>query len=339
MRKIGPQGKKRKKGFKTRGRNEEDWTPGKKRGKKGPKSGERNRQKMELRHIQYFLTVAEELNFTRAAARLCIAQPPLSRQIKDLEEELGTKLFLRGSHALQLTEEGVVFRQYAMQVIDLVEKSAEDIREMKKGLQGTLYLASVEGHAPHLFSQWIAGFHKKYPDVQYNLWNGNSDDVTNRVMKGLCDLAIIMEPYNAEGLGVIPVHKEPWVALIPPGHPLAEEEGDTISLEKLAECDLIIPSRQSRLQEINGWFEASGIVPRIRGRIAHMLNAYELTEQGVGIAIYPASAGDIASREAICMKRLVNPTVTASYILIWNESRQMPHVAKEFLAFVKSQLK
>ena len=292
---------------------------------------------MELRHIRYFLAVAEEMNFTKAAARLCIAQPPLSRQIKDLEEELGVSLFIRNSHTLQLTEEGTVFRQYAMQVMELVEKSAEDIREMRKGLRGTLYLASVEGHAPHLFSGWIAGFHKKYPDVQYNLWNGNSDDVTNRVMKGLCDLAIIMEPYNGEGLEAIRIHREPWVALIPPGHPLATEPGDTISLEKLAPFDLIIPSRQSRLQEINGWFAASGIVPRIRCRIAHMLNAYELTEQGVGIAIYPASAGDIASKEALCLKRL-DPSVIASYVLIWNKNRQMPHVAVEFLEYVKERV-
>lgn len=293
---------------------------------------------MELRHIRYFLAVAEKLNFTKAAARLCIAQPPLSRQMKELEEELGAKLFVRGPHAVHLTEEGMVFKQYALQVLELVEKSAEDIREMKKGLQGTLYLASVEGHAPHLFSRWIAGFHKKHPDVQYNLWNGNSDDVTNRVMKGLCDLAIIMEPYNAEGLEAIPVYQEPWVALIPLDHALAAEPGDTIDLERLADCDLIIPSRQSRLQEINGWFEASGITPRIRGRIAHTLNAYELTEQGVGVAIYPASAGDITSRETICIKRLVNPSVTASYILIWNKNRQLPHAAKEFLEHVRREV-
>ena len=92
---------------------------------------------MELRHIRYFVTVAEELNFTRAAARLCIAQPPLSRQIQDLEAELGAPLFLRKPRALQLTEEGTLFLQYARQVLELVDRSAEDIRDMKQGLQGS----------------------------------------------------------------------------------------------------------------------------------------------------------------------------------------------------------
>lgn len=105
---------------------------------------------MELRHIRYFLAVAEEMNFTRAAEKLCIAQPPLSRQIQELEAELGTKLFVRKPHALQLTEEGILFRQYAQQIVDLVKRSAEDVSEMEKGLQGMIYLASVEGQAPAL---------------------------------------------------------------------------------------------------------------------------------------------------------------------------------------------
>lgn len=292
---------------------------------------------MELRHIRYFLTVAEELNFTRAAEKLNMAQPPLSRQIQDLEKELGTRLFIRKPHALQLTEAGILYRQYALQVLDLVEKSKEDIREMNRGLQGTLYLASVEGHAPHLFSGWMSGFHKLYPHVQYNLWNGNSDDVTNRVMKGLCDLAIIMEPYNAEGLYGFKVYEEPWVVMFPPGHPLGKEKGDMIDLEKIASYDLIIPSRQSRLKEIEGWFDRVGKKPLVRCRIAHMLSAYELTKQGLGIAIYPAAAGDICVKDGLCIRTLKNPSVVASYVLIWNKNRQLSRVAEEFLDYVKRQ--
>ena len=103
---------------------------------------------MELRHIRYFKAVAEEKSFTKAAEQLAIAQPPLSRQIQDLEAELGTTLFLRTPHKVSLTEEGELFLQYANQILDLVNRSEEEVRERKEGLQGTLYIASVEGCAP-----------------------------------------------------------------------------------------------------------------------------------------------------------------------------------------------
>ena len=292
---------------------------------------------MEIRHIRYFLAVAEELNFTRAAKKLCIAQPPLSRQIRDLEEELGARLFIRSPHALQLTEEGILFKQYATQILDLVNKSTEDIREIKSGLHGTLYLASVEGSAPRLFSEWIAGFHQMHPLVQYNLWNGSSDDVVNRVMKGLCELAIIMEPHNAEGVESIPVYQESWIAMIPKDCPLAKKSGDSIEAPDLLPYDLIIPSRTSRLDEINNWFKDTGKKPTIRCRMAHMMNAYELAKQGVGIAIYPEAAAAFAN-EDVHVKKISKPNATASYVLIWNKQHQLSHIAQEFINHVKSQI-
>ncbi len=290
---------------------------------------------MELRHIRYFMAVAEELNFTKAAEKLHMAQPPLSRQIQDLEKELGARLFHRTPHMLKLTEEGVLFSQYALQILELARRSAEGIRELHTGLTGTLYLASVEGHAPRLISEWIAGFHKLHPHVQYDLWNGSSDEVTDRVTKGLCDLGIITSPYSTEGLSVLPVYDEPWVAILPKDHPLALEDGDTIRLEKLSPFELIIPSRRSRLQEITGWFELSGNRPHILCRISNTLNAYMLVEQGVGIAIYPASANDIRTPDSICIRRITDPSVTVSYALIWKKNQNLSHAAEALIRYVR----
>ncbi|MCD7749427.1 MAG: LysR family transcriptional regulator substrate-binding protein [Oscillospiraceae bacterium] len=194
----------------------------------------------------------------------------------------------------------------------------------------------MEGHAPALFAQWIAGFQKENPYVTYNLWNGSSDDVINRLMKGLCDLAVIVEPHNAEGVNAVPVYSEPWVAMIPSACPLAAEPGDTVDFQRVTQYDLIIPSRESRLQEILGWTESDEGVLNIRCRMSHMLNAYELTRRNVGITIYPASA-DIGADPSVCVKRLVNPEVRASYVLIWDKSRRLSHVAEEFLRHVQQQ--
>ena len=264
-----------------------------------------------------------------------MAQPPLSRQIQDLEKELGARLFHRTPHMLKLTEEGVLFSQYAVQILELARRSAEGIRELHTGLTGTLYLASVEGHAPRLISEWIAGFHKLHPHVQYDLWNGSSDEVTDRVTKGLCDLGIITSPYSTEGLSVLPVYDEPWVAILPKDHPLALEDGDTIRLEKLSPFELIIPSRRSRLQEITGWFELSGNRPHILCRISNTLNAYMLVEQGVGIAIYPASANDIRTPDSICIRRITDPSVTVSYALIWKKNQNLSHAAEALIRYVR----
>ena len=293
---------------------------------------------MELRHIHYFLVLAEEKSFTKAAQRLLIAQPPLSRQIKDLEEELGVELFHRNSRGVTLTGAGQKFRQYALQIEHLSNQSIEVVREMDKGLQGTLYLASVEGRAPHLISEWIAGFHQLYPHVEFNLWNGNSDDVLQRLQNGLCDLAVIVGPYNPENLEGQLIFDEPWVAMIPVTHPLAKEPEDSIALEKLAPYELIIPSRHSRLQEITDWFSMKNVKPKIICRMAHVLNAYELTEQNVGIAIYPAAAAIYADSRKVITKKLIDPSVTASYYLTQRKEKKLSLVAGEFWKYVMQNI-
>lgn len=285
---------------------------------------------MELRHIRYFIAVAEELNFTRAAEKLLIAQPPLSRQIRDLEDELGAKLFERSSHGLTLTAEGNAFLQYANQIYYLSERSKEDILEMSKGLQGSIDIASVEGHAPRMLAEWIADFRNSFPQIQYSIWNGSTDEVIYRVSSGLCDFGIITEPHNAEGLYSIPVYSEPWAALIPAGDPLALAPGSSISVEALKDRDLIIPSRESRLREIQRWFPQENPQLHIACRISHMLNAFELTRKGVGIAIYPISDNHFSNDPSVVIKN-ISPTVTASYILIWNRSGQLSQIASRFI--------
>ena len=293
---------------------------------------------MELRHIRYFKAVAEEKNFTRAAEKLAIAQPPLSRQIQDLEAELGTALVERSPHSVKLTEEGELFLQYASQILNLVDRSEEEVRNRKEGgLQGTIYIASVEGCGPRLFAQWIAAFQTLHPHVQYILWNGNTDDVNNRVAKGLCEIAMITAPFNTEEFHVLEVYDEPWVAMIPQGHPLYSDSNQPLVPDELLPYDLLIPSRESRKSEIHGWFSDPTSVPLIRGRIAHMMNAYELSKNGVGISIYPESISSLVRDKEVCIREIIHPDARASYALIWKKNRALSHTAEAFIRFVREQ--
>ncbi len=289
---------------------------------------------MEIRHLRYFLAVCEEMNITKAAQKLAIAQPPLSRQIRDLEDEIGTPLFIREHHSLRLTEEGVRFRSYANRIIALADRSVEDIREMHTGLKGTLYIAEVEGKAPHLVAGYISEFSKKYPDVEYNIWNGNSDEVTQRVRNGLCDIAVIMEPFDPQGMHSVPIFSEPWVAMFSKDHPLAKVKSKKIPLKMLAEHDLIIPSRGSRLQEILDWFAPLSEPPKIKARIANAVTAYELCEQNVGVAIYPAAAGDLIHDGNVLIKEITDPGHTTTYILIYPDNRPLSPVADRFISSI-----
>lgn len=289
---------------------------------------------MELRHIRYFLAVAEEMNFSRAAEKLCIAQPPLSRQIMDLENELGVTLFNRNRHSLTLTDEGALFKQYAIQVLDLVEHSTSEVKELKHGLQGMINLGTVEGNAPRMLAEWIAGFHEENPHVQYTLWNGNSDDVVQRVMNGLCEVAVIMEPHNGVGLNSVPIYCEKWVAIIPNNHPILKSDAKKVTMDQIADYDLIIPSRESRLAEIGEWFSGTNKTPKVRCRVAHVLSAYELTRQGLGIAIFPDSVKNFVNSDEVTIKEFENPAPTVSYILVWNKHKTLSHAADLFIKYI-----
>ena len=290
---------------------------------------------MDIRSIRYFMEAARELNITRAAENLHIAQPPLSRQIHQLEEELGVELFERKKKKLQLTEVGQLLLHRGDQIVTLVEKTEDEIRAFGKGVTGTLYLGTVEGSAPKMISRWVAEFSCRYPEVQYNLWNGSSDDVISRLSKGLCDLAVIAAPYDTERWEGIPVGSEPWAALIPHDHPLAKAPGDFVSLSDLAGEPLIIPSRKSRAKEIRGWFEKIKEEPKILCEISNYMNAFALVKAKVGIAIFPATMDFVMTHTQVVTKTIVNPGHQADYVLVWDKNRSLEGLAEKFLGCVQ----
>ena len=292
---------------------------------------------MELRTLHYFTVVAQELNITRAAEKLNMSQPPLSNQIKALEEELGVQLFIRGKRRLELTEEGGLLLRRAVQIQELADKTRQEIASLREGMTGVIYLSMVEGRAPFLAARWIAGFREEFPLVRCNLWNGSSDDVLDRLHKGLADLAVIAAPYDTEHLEGFPVGREPWIAMLHPDHPLAQPIGDTIPLSSLVGESLIVPSRKSRVDAIRRWFGEVGAEPHILCEMSNYMDAAALTSQGVGISIFPQTVD--VSNGLVVSKVVIQPSRQVEYILVWNRGQPPSGLTREFIHFVQENLR
>lgn len=289
---------------------------------------------MDFKSLEYFVTVAEELNFTRAAERLHMSQPPLSTQIRMLEQDLGATLFVRGKRHLQLTPAGSLLFSRAQAILNLSDTTRSELRALNGELSGTLRLSIVEGRAPYVAARLMMDFHKKYPEVKYRLWNGSSDDVLENMNKGLSDLSIIAAPYDREHLEGLLVTREPWVAILPASHPLARKP--TIKVADLEGQPLIIPQRKSRIEAISRWFAQAGIQPQVLCEMSSYLDAVALAEQNAGIGIFPQTT--YSPNPLIQTRLIVEPAKIAEYYLVWYKNQPPRGLPLVFRDFVKEWL-
>ena len=291
---------------------------------------------MDLRSLNYFSVVAEELNFTRAAQRLSMSQPPLSNQIRHLEEELGTPLFIRGGRSLQLTEAGKLLYRRAAQLLDLAERTQEEVSSLAMGLSGTICLGSVAGLAPFLAAQWLAGFREEYPLVRFEIVNGSSDDIIDQILRGYIELGIIAAPYDSEHLEGIPVGDEPWCAILSERHPLAAEPDAPLPLKALAGQLLIVPHRRSRIDEIRSWFRLAGAEPTIVGEHSNFVDVLAMAHANLGISIFPQTTPE--PMPGIVCRRIIEPSHRARYLLVHKRNSSMSELSQTFLDYVTDYL-
>ena len=288
---------------------------------------------MDLRTLKYFTVVAEELNITHAAERLCMSQPPLSNQMKALEEELGVKLFIRGKRQLQLTDAGRLLLLRATQILDMTDKAQHEVMSLESGMSGTINLGIVEGRAPFLIARWISGFKEEFPKVKYSMWNGSSDDVLDRLRQGLVDLAVIAAPYDTEHLEGITVGRGPWVAIMSRTNELAQIPGDEIPLQSLAGKPLIVPSRPSRIDAIRAWFAEADAEPNIICTLSNYLDAVAMSELDIGITIFPRTT--YTPNDLLVTKIITEPARQIEYVLVRMKNREPSELMTEFINFVR----
>lgn len=289
---------------------------------------------MDVRTLSYFVVIAEELNITKAAEKLCMSQPPLSSQMKALEEELDTTLFIRGKRHLQLTESGKLLYRHAKEILSLVNKTSEEIRAMKKGMRGKISIGLVEGSAPIIAASWIETFLNNNKNVEFSVVDGNSDELIAKLRSGLIDMAVITSPCDNTLLNSFKVGQEKMTAFMSKDNPLAALPGNTIDLSMLKDKPLIIPSRESMNRMITKWFKEIHAEPKIICRMDNYLDVAALAGRNIGISLFPKTSYIL--NEQLVAKEIVNPERYVEYLFVWLKNKPLSLLDEAFIDHVKA---
>ncbi len=290
---------------------------------------------MDIKQLEYFVIVAEELSITKAAKILMMSQPPLSKQIMNLEEEIGAPLFIRGKRSLTLTDEGKFLYHRAKDILNLVEKTKSELLSMNEGLGGTISIGLVEGMAPNIAANWFTVFLTHHPKVRFRILDGNSDDLIEKMRSGLISLAVITAPYDQALLNSFPVGEEKMVALMNETHPLAKNPSPRIDVKDLIGEPIIVPSRKAHVETITKWFKKLGHEPRIVCEMDNYLDAAALAGQNVGISIFPKT-GYILNNSLVS-KELVGAEKKVDYLFVWRKGHRLSTIEENFIDYVKER--
>lgn len=289
---------------------------------------------MEIRVLRYFLEIARENNMSRAAETLHVSQPTLSKQMKDLESELGKKLFRRGSTSVTLTDEGMLLRKRAEDILDMVDKTADEFRELDNITGGEVHIGCAESYLIKYLAQVIKDFKENYPCFRYHLTSGNTEQVVERLDRGLIDFAFIVEPPNLEKYNYIEIPGvDIWGLVIRKDHPLAEKE--EIIFENLLEIDLIC-SEQGMKFDIARWCGEKADQLNLSGTVNLCYNGGVFVKEGLGGMLTFEHLVNTGSDSDLCFRPLAPRLETKMYI-IWKKYQIFTPIAELLLDELKGR--
>jgi len=285
---------------------------------------------MELRHLRYFVMVAEEKHFTRAAARLNMQQPPLSQQIRALEDELGFDLFKRHPKGVDLTTGGAVFLDEAKTILARVKEGSRRAARVAKGVEGTLAIGFTSSAAAHpLIPRIIRAFREQYPAVAITLDEGNAGRLTEHSMASQLDVGILRAPVSRpDGIEFHRLLVEELLMVLPVGHPALSDHPDAIELQAIRDEPFILvrrPGAPGMYANLLRACQAAGFEPHVAFEVERMLTNVSLVAAGEGVSVVPASMRDIHS-ESVVYRRILgaHPRLVAPLTLICRSFNQSP---------------
>ncbi|WP_102410810.1 LysR family transcriptional regulator [Beduinella massiliensis] len=289
---------------------------------------------MEIRVLRYFLEVAREGNITKAAAFLHISQPTLSRQLKDLEDELGKKLFVRSNYSIRLTDEGMLLRKRAEDILDMVDKTTDEFKSLDEITGGDIRIGCAESENFKYFVYAAKSLNAKYPNIRYHLYSSATDSVTDRLERGLLDFAIIVQSVDLSKYNYLSVpSNDIWGVLMRKDDPMAERAH--IRLDDLIGKPLIC-SRQSLTEEMPKWLGEDLDKLNIVATYDLLFNASVMAREGLGYVLGFSNLIYTGKDSTLCFRPLEPPLESPMHI-IWKKYQVFSPVASLFLEAIQKQ--
>lgn len=290
---------------------------------------------MEIRVLRYFLEAARAGSITKAAKSLHISQPTLSKQLKDLERELGKKLFRRSNYTIYLTEDGMLLRKRAEEILAMVDKTAAEFQALGSVTGGDVQIGCAESHLIKHLAHGVREFQKQCPGLRFHIYSGNTEQVTERLDRGLLDLAAIVEPPNLSQYNYIEIPgTDTWGLLMRRDNPLAEKE--QITAADLTGVALIC-SEQSMKADIPRWCGQTADLFHYVGSTNLFYNGTIFVREGLGCMLTFDHLADVGPGSGLVFRPLDPPLENRMY-LIWKKYQVFTPVAELFVRSLAAEL-
>ena len=287
---------------------------------------------VEIRTLRYFLAVAREENMTRAAEMLHVTQPTLSKALKALEEELGKKLFTRHSFRIALTEEGALLRDRAEDLVTMADKIEKEFLSLDDITGGDLYFGLAESYQIRYLARELHLLKKQYPGLKYHITSGDTEQVTEKLDKGLLDFAVICDAPDINKYESVPFPEgDLWGLVLPADAPLARK--DRIEMDDLAGLPLFT-SRQGWEGDIRQWAGERFGELHLEGTFRLAYNASMFVREGLGYQLSFRNLVDVSEESGLTFRPLF-PKLETKLYLIWNRYQSFTPIAERFLRQVK----
>lgn len=289
---------------------------------------------MDTRVLKYFIEIVNAGNISKAAEQLHITQPTLSRQLKDLEEEVGAKLFVRGKREMILTDAGFLYLQRVREILSLIDKAERDLKVHQKDVAGVVSIGCVETSVANYLADKIELFSKEYPMVQYDIYNGFSDDIKIRLDSGELDLGVLIEPVEAAKYEYIKLPiMERWGLLVNQDDPISTYE--FITIEEVRTLPLIITNRNIVKDDMENWLGVSENQLEIFARQNLLTNTALLLKRNLAYMIIVEGAISIRPISGLVFVP-IEPTRISSHVLAWRKNKVFNPATTLFLDIIKN---